>query len=189
LCIILTSTTACRPEACLSSKRMAVSGPSRANGTYHAAQAQKERQRRTRLLIWIGGLMAALGIVQVALIDADMTRIEQSGPERLALAGGGVAHFVPSILANLPRANAPPSTVSVILADDPRHSPPFVENKRALERWVAIAGLGLALLFMGLESTIPTSTAHQRSPTGTDLSRLLIILSLTYAGLSFFESG
>src|SRR5262245_52954199 len=113
--------------------RMAVSGPSRTNGTYHAAQAQRERHRRSRLLIWIGALVAAIAIVQVALIDADMTRIEQAGPERLALAGSGVAHFVPSILANLPRAQAPPSTVNVILADDPRHSLPFVEDKRALE--------------------------------------------------------
>src|SRR5262245_36354547 len=125
---------------------MAVSGPSRTNGTYHAAHVQRERHRRSRLLIWIGALVAALGIVQVALIDADMTRIEQAGPERLALAGSGVAHFVPSILANLPRAQAPPSTVTTILADDPRHSPAFIEDKRALERWVAVAGVGLAVL-------------------------------------------
>jgi hypothetical protein len=159
------------------------------NGTYHAAQAQKERTRRTRLLIVIGGLLAALGAINVVLVNADMTAMERQGPERLALAGGGIDHFVPSILLNLQRAQQPANTVSVILADDPRHSLPFVEYKRALERWLALTGLGLAALFVGLENTIPNSTAQVRAPTGTDLSRLLILLALAYGLLSIFESG
>ena len=157
------------------------------NGTYHAAAIRRERERRTRLLIGTGLLVGVLGIVQVALVNADMTRIEQSGPERLALAGGGVDHFVPSILLNLPRANQGPSVVSTVLEGDPRRSPQFIGDKRALERWLAVAGIGLAVLFIGLESTIPTSTAHVKSPTGTDLSRLLILLAVAYGSLSFFE--
>jgi hypothetical protein len=157
------------------------------NGTYHAAAIQRERQRRTRLLIGIGLLLGVVGMVQVARINADMTRIEQSGPERLALAGGGIDHFVPSILMNLPRANQPSSVVSVALEGDPRRTPEFVGDKRALERWLALAGVGLAVLFIGLESTIPSSTAQVKSPTGTDLSRLLILLAVAYGGLSFFE--
>ena len=98
-------------------------------------------------------------------------------------------HFVPSILSNFQRAQQPPNTVSVILADDPRHSLPFVEDKRALERWMAFTGLSLAALFIGLENRIPLSTAKVRSPTGTDLSRLIILLSLAYGSLSIFESG
>jgi hypothetical protein len=168
---------------------MTVPEAGRTNGTYHAAVVQKERSRRTRLLIGIGGVMAAVGIVNVALTNADMTRIEQSGPERLALAGGGLDHFVPSILANLPRANAPASTVSAVLAGDPRRSVQFIEDKRALERWMALTGISLAILFIGLETTIPNSTAHARSPTGTDLSRMLILLSLAYGSLSLFENG
>jgi hypothetical protein len=105
------------------------------------------------------------------------------------LAGGGVDHFVPSILMNLPRANAPASTVTAVLAGDPRRSPAFIEDKRALERWLALTGVSLAALFIGLEATIPASTAHPRSPTGTDISRLLILVSLAYGGLSLFESG
>jgi hypothetical protein len=137
-----------------------------------------ERQWRTRLLIAIGA---------IAVIHTEMTAIERSGPERLALAGGGVDHFVPSILLNLPRANQPPTVVSTILEGDPRRSPAFVNDKRALERWLVLAGLGMATLFIGLERTIPTSTAHPKSPTGTDVSRLLILLALAYGGLSFFE--
>jgi hypothetical protein len=49
--------------------------------------------------------------------------------------------------------------------------------------------VSLAVLFIGLESTMPSSTAHPRSPTGTDLSRLLLLLSLAYGALSIFESG
>ena len=91
--------------------------------------------------------------------------------------------------ANLQRAQQPPNTVTLILASDPRHSLPFIEDKRALERWVALTGFSLAALFIGLENRIPSSTARDRSPTGTDLSRLLILLSLSYAALSIFESG
>jgi hypothetical protein len=168
---------------------MKVAGPSSVNGTYHAEVVQKERSRRTRLLIVIGGLLALLGAINVALINGDMTRIESQGPARLALAGGGIDRFVPSILSNLQRAQQAPNTVSVVLADDPRHSLPFVEDKRALERWLAFTGFSLAALFIGMENTIPPSTARVRSPTGTDLSRLLILLSLAYGSLSIFESG
>src|SRR5207302_10182210 len=102
-------------------------------------------------------------------------------------AGGGIDHFVPSILANLPRANQPGNVVSAVLEGDPRRTPEFVNDKRALERWSSVAAIGLATLFIGLESRIPVSTAHVPSPTGTDLSRLLILLAVAYGGLSFFE--
>jgi hypothetical protein len=159
------------------------------NGTYHAPVAHKERARRIQLLIGIGGLLSLIGLVQVALINAEMTRIEQSGPRQFALAGDTLAHFVPSILQNFQRAQAPPNTVTVITADDPRHSVAFVNDKRALERWAAFTGLALAVLFIGLQERIPMSTAREPSPTGTDLSRLLILVSLAYGALSIFESG
>jgi hypothetical protein len=168
---------------------MVVPEASRVNGTYHATQTLKERVRRTRLLIGIGAAVAALAGLNVVLTNADMSRMEQAGPQRLALAGGGIDHFVPSILLNLQRAQQPANTVTLILADDPRHSPPFIEDKRALERWVALTGFSLAVLFIGLENRIPLSTAGPRPPTGTDLSRLLILLSLSYGALSIFESG
>ncbi|MBV9598683.1 MAG: hypothetical protein JOZ87_17695 [Chloroflexi bacterium] len=168
---------------------MAVEGPASTNGTYHAEVVQRDRSRRTRLLIGIGGLLSLIGIVQVVLVNADMTRIEQAGPQRLSLAGDTVAHFMPSLLENLQRAQAPPNTVTLITADDPRHSAPFINDKRALERWTAFSGLALAVLFIGLQERIPQSTAHEPSPTGTDLSRLLILIAVTYGALSLFESG
>lgn len=160
-----------------------------ANGTFHAAAAQRERLRRIRILVAIGGVLSLIGIIQVVLINADMTRIEQSGPQRFALAGDVVAHFMPSILENFQRAQAPPNTVTLITADDPRHSVAFVNDKRGLERWTAFTGIALAVLFVGLQERIPSSTAHERSPTGTDLSRMLILLSVAYGALSIFESG
>jgi hypothetical protein len=159
------------------------------NGTYHAPVIRRERTRRIRILIGIGAILSLLGIVQVLLINADMTRIEQAGPQRFALAGDTIAHFIPSILANFQRAQAPPNTVTLITADDPRHSPAFIDDKRALERWTAFTGVALAVLFVGLEERIPTSTARERSPTGTDLSRLLILIAVAYGALSIFENG
>jgi hypothetical protein len=168
---------------------MAVPGPTRANGTYHAAVAQEQRRQRARLLILVGAALGVLGLFNVVAIHNDMTRIEESGPQHLALAGGGITHFVPSILAEFRRAQLSPSTVNAVDPADPRHSIAFVEDKRALERWMALSGVSLAVLFVGLESRIPVSTAQARSPTGTDLSRLLILISISYGALSFFESG
>lgn len=163
--------------------------PRSTNGTYHAPVIQRERSRRVRLLIAVGGVLSLIGIVQVLLINADMTRLEQAGPPRFALAGDTLAHFMPSLLENFQRAQQPPNTVTAIAADDPRHSPAFVNDKRALERWAAFTGLALAALFIGLQERIPLSTARERSPTGTDLSRMLILLAITYGALSIFETG
>jgi hypothetical protein len=160
-----------------------------ANGTYDAEAALKEAARRTRLLIGIGGLVALLGLGGVLLTNADMTRIETAGPERLGIAGAGLERFIPSLLSNMARANQPLSAGAGFVAGDPRHSAPYVEDKRALERWLALTGFGLAALFIGLETRIPSSTSQPRSPTGSDLSRLLILVSLGYAALSLFESG
>jgi hypothetical protein len=168
---------------------MVVHGPVRANGTYDADIGQQKRVQRTRMIIGIGAVLTAIGLVQVVLINTDMSRIEQAGPLRLALAGDTVAHFVPSILSNFQRAQQAPNTVSAVTADDPRHSLAFVNDKRALERWAAFTGLALAVLFIGLQERIPNSTANPRSPTGTDLSRMLILVSITYGALSIFESG
>jgi hypothetical protein len=137
----------------------------------------------------VGAALALLGVLNVVAINNDMTRIEETGPRQLALAGGGIAHFVPSILAEFRRAQLSPTTVTAVDPADPRHSVRFVEDKRALERWTAFSGLSLAVLFVGLEGRIPVSTAQVRSPTGTDLSRLLILLSISYGALSLFESG
>jgi hypothetical protein len=142
-----------------------------------------------RWLIGVGAVLSAIGLVQVMLINADMSRIEQSGPPRLSLAGDTLAHFLPGILQNFQRAQQPPNTVTLITADDPRHSVPFVNDKRALERWTAFTGLSLAILFIGLQERIPHSASNPRSPTGTDMSRLMILLSLAYGALSIFESG
>ena len=65
---------------------MAVHGPVRTNGTYDAGVSQHKRVQRTRMLIAIGAVLGAIGLLQVGLINADMSRIEQAGPLRLALA-------------------------------------------------------------------------------------------------------
>jgi hypothetical protein len=161
----------------------------RTNGTYHGPTTLRERTRRTRWLIAVSAVLVAFAVTNLVLINADMTRLEQSGPERLGLAGDGISRFVPSILSNLQRAQQPANTVTAVLADDPRHSLAYVDDKRALERWMAFTGFCLAALFIGLEGTIPLSTANPRSPTGSDLSRMLILISLAYGTLSIFESG
>ncbi|HEY3064062.1 MAG TPA: hypothetical protein VGL99_34255 [Chloroflexota bacterium] len=162
----------------------------RVNGTYHAAGVGTARpSSQTRLLIGVGAFVALLGALNVVLTNADMTRIEQSGPPRLALAGGSIDRFVPSLLAQLPRANAPASTVNAPSSADPRRSAAYIADKRALERWMALAGFGLSALFIGLEQTVPESRQANRSPIGTDLARLLVLLATAYAALSFFENG
>jgi hypothetical protein len=162
----------------------------RVNGTYHASDAPRRYNLQTRVLIGIGAFLALLGALNVYLINNDMTRIEQSGPPQLALAGGGIDRFVPTLLSNFQRANAPPSTVNAPVPTDPRRSVAYILDKRALERWMALIGFGLSALFVGLEQTAPESRGGvTRSPIGADIARLLVLLSLTYGAVSFFENG
>ncbi len=161
----------------------------RANGTYHAVGAPRRSTNQTRLLIGIGGLVSLLAAVNIFLINAEMTDIEQRGPAQLALAGGGLGRFVPSLLMNLPRANAPAATVNAPSSSDPRRSPAYIGDKRALERWMALGSFGLAALFVGMEQTATETRTESRSPIGTDLARLLVLLALAYGALSFFENG
>src|SRR5262245_19744871 len=137
---------------------MTIQQTGRTNGTYHGPTMVRERKRRTHWLIAISAVLVVFAVVNVMLINADMSRLERAGPERLALAGDGLQRFVPSILSNLQRAQQPANAVNAVLADDPRHSPAYVEDKRALERWMAVTGLCLAALFIALEGTIPLST-------------------------------
>jgi hypothetical protein len=161
----------------------------RVNGSYHSLSRPRRARSQTRILIGVGAFVSILAALNIYLINADMSRIEQSGPPQLALAGGGLGRFVPSLLTNLQRANAPPTTVNAPSPSDPRRSPAYVGDKRALERWMAFALLGLSALFVGLEQTAPESRSLSRSPIGTDLARLLVLLALAYGSLSFFENG
>jgi hypothetical protein len=161
----------------------------RTNGTYHATSVPRRDRTQTRVLIGVGAFLALLSLIAVVLINRDMDRLEQSGPPRLALAGSGIERFVPSLLINLPRANAPPSTVNAPSTLDPRRSPAYINDKRDLERWMSVICFGLSSLFVGLEQTIPDRSSAARSPIGSDLARLLVLLALAYGALSFFESG
>ena len=161
----------------------------RVNGSYHTLGAPRRDNNRTRLLVSVGAVVALLSAVNIYLLNADMTGMEQSGPQQLALAGGGLGRFVPSLLTNLPRANAPPSTVNAPSPTDPRRSVAYISDKRQLERWMALGGFGLSALFVGLEQTASESRGLPRSPIGTDLARLVILLALAYGALSFFENG
>ena len=80
----------------------------RVNGTYHTPSAARRNTLQTRLLIGVGAFLTALGMLNVVLTNADMSRIEQSGPARLALAGGGIDRFVPSLLATSSAPTPPP---------------------------------------------------------------------------------
>ncbi len=160
----------------------------RVNGSYRALEGRR-LTRQTRWLIAAGAFLALLALVNIILINLDMNDVERAGPPQLALAGGGLGRFIPSLLTNLSRANAPATTVNAPSPSDPRRSPRYIGDKRALERWLTLAGFALSALFIGLEQTAPDSRANARSPIGTDLARLLVLLSLTWGALSFFENG
>jgi hypothetical protein len=162
----------------------------RVNGSYHAMVRPRGLRNQTRIVIGIGAFVSVLAALNIFLVNNDMTRIEQSGPPQLALAGGGLGRFLPSLLTNLSRANAPAATVNAPSPNDPRRSPGYIADKRALERWMALGFVGLSALFIGLQQTAPPDTrAVQRSPIGADLARLLVLLALAYGSLSFFENG
>jgi hypothetical protein len=155
----------------------------RTNGRYHVAGSTKGSGGQARLVVVIGALLTSLGLVGVYSTNVSMASIEAASPPRLAPAGGALERFLPSILIHLTRANAPFNTPTGSASTDPRSSPAYVAAKTGLERWLATAALGLATLLFGLEGNLARTSLR------TDVARILVFVSLAYAGLSIFETG
>ena len=66
---------------------------------------------------------------------------------------------------------------------------PKLFRESLMTTYATLGGFGLSALFVGMEQTAAETRTESRSPIGTDLARLLVLLALAYGALSFFENG
>jgi hypothetical protein len=169
------------------------------NGTYRSPLRGVTRpEYRGRTLALVGVALMVVGLFGMVRTNADMVAMEQAAGPRLAIVGSGLNRFLPSILTSLSRSNAAFNTPGRVTdPSDPRTSPAYVDAKRALERWVALAGVGLACLLFGLDElrgALPPAAAAEGTvpehvPISTDVARFVLLFALAWGAFSFFETG
>jgi hypothetical protein len=149
------------------------------------------------VLVWVGVALMLVGSIGAAKTNADMVAMEHAGGARLAEVGSGLNRVLPSIFTSLGRSNAGFNTPT--RTSDPsdlRTSLAYVDAKRALERWVAVAGVGFACLLFGLDEMRgvipppgPEGTVPQHVAISTDVARFVLLAALAWGAFSFFETG
>jgi hypothetical protein len=167
------------------------------NGTYHApATSVARREFRGRSLAVVGVVLMLIGTVGMARTNADMITMEASVSPQLAEVGSGLNRVLPSIFTTLGKANAAFNTPA--RAPDPfnpRTQPSYVDAKRALERWVAVAGVGFACLLFGLDDVreapppAPEGTVPEHVSITSDFARFVLLAAVAWGAFSFFETG
>jgi hypothetical protein len=163
----------------------------RANGRYRALETPRASvSRQTRLLIGVGLAVMLLAGINIVFVNAEMDRIEAGTTPRFAEVGNELGRVIPTIITYVVRGSVPIDPPTADGAVDPKRTRPYLDAKRGLERWIALFGLGLGALIVGVDqATSPPSPRREGPPSslGSDVSRVLVMLSLAYAGLSFFE--
>jgi hypothetical protein len=147
--------------------------------------------------VLVGVALMVLGSIATAKTNADMVAMEQAGGQRLAEVGSGLNRLLPSIFTSLGKSNAGFNTPTrTTNPNDPRTSSTYIDAKRALERWVAVAGVGFACLLFGLDEMRgvipppgPEATVPHHVAISTDVARFVLMAALAWGAFSFFETG
>ncbi len=166
------------------------------NGTYRPSTRRAAHpDNRGRVLAAVGTALLLLGVAGSYLTNAQMVAIEDSGGQRLSEVGSVLTRLLPSILTSLSKSNAAFNSPGRASGGSLRGSVTYVDAKRALERWVATAGLGLALLLFGLEDlngpapASATDGGPARASIGADMARLVLMAAIVWGAFSIFETG
>jgi hypothetical protein len=168
------------------------------NGTYRSSLRNVTRpEHRGRTLALVGLVLMLVGSIGATKTNADMVALERAGGERLAEVGSGLNRLLPSIFTSLSKANAAfNSPTRTSNPNDPRTAPAYVDLKRWLERWVAVAGVGFACLLFGLDEMRgvipppgPEGSVPRHVPITTDVARFVLMAAAAWGALSFFETG
>jgi hypothetical protein len=167
------------------------------NGTYHSRTTSVTRREfRGRSLAVVGLVLIVVGGIGGVRTNADMVAIEEASSPQNSQVGTGLTRLLPSIFTTLgnPYANFNTPT----RAPDPynpRTQPGYVEEKRALERWIALAGVGFACLLFGVDDVreapppAPEGTIPEHVSVTSDVARFVLLAAIAWGAFSFFETG
>jgi hypothetical protein len=158
-----------------------------------ARKAQRSGARwRPRLgnqqLMLIGGVvLIGVGLVGVARTSMAMDGLQRTsvlGQEPLTLA----ERLLPGVILNparyLSAVNASSSAGGARV--DQLYAVSQMQEKQAMDRWEALAGIGLSLLLF-VNAMPAAANEDEETSVAFDFAPFLLVAALLFAGLSFFE--
>ena len=167
------------------------------NGTYHSpVTSVTRREIRGRGVAVLGLVLMLVGTIGMSKTNADMVAMEAAAGPQMSVVGTGLTRLLPSIFTTIGKANAFFNTPTRAPdPNNPRTQPTYVEAKRALERWVAVAGVGFSCLMFGLDDVreapppAPEGTVPEHVSVASDFARFVLLAALAWGAFSFFETG
>jgi hypothetical protein len=145
----------------------------------------RRRRRPTgRHLVLAGAALAILvGLAGVVRTNMQMTGLQKNGYSQAAPLSVG-QRFLPGVIVSpgkyLSAVNGSSAGAS---ASDPLYDLSVMELKQAMDRWEALAGIGLAvLLFLNA-----TRATNEETSVGTDVAPFVLVAAFLFAALSLFE--
>lgn len=159
------------------------------NGT--GAPTSQQTSVTRRLVAVAGALLIVIGLLFVARDFATLTDIEhRDGEQNPGIAQNVIPGIFLHTAAYLGAVNgsgpAPPIR-------DPFLAPRWLETKRDLERWLALAFVGLAMVLFALARPSTFRPGHEgasaASSIGADLGPVTALVAFAYFAFSFFDAG
>jgi hypothetical protein len=132
-------------------------------------------------------VVALAGVFNAVLTNNSMARIENEGSPQYANPGAALNRALPGIFSGAIRD---PGQRSQAAQFDPRQRPEYGAEKRALERWLAVAMIGFAGALFCWRAYQQYTAPHMRPRKPSvleDMASLLLLLGVSYAVLSLFE--
>ena len=147
---------------------------------------ERWRQRLPQLLVACFAV-AVVGVFNALLTNNAMARLENEGSPQYANPGAALNRALPGIFSGTIRD---PVQRSQAAQFDPRQRPAYGAEKRALERWLAVALVGISgMLFCwkAYQQYAATRLVPRRPSVMEDMAALFLLLGASYAVLSLFE--
>jgi hypothetical protein len=150
----------------------------------------RQRRRRARVslssqqVMLVGGILLVgvglVGIVRTSMAMDDLQRNSVSQAEPLTPA----ARLLPGVIVNPAKYLSAVNASASAIRGDPLYAVGQMELKQAMDRWEALAGVGLSLI---LFFNAMRASEDEESSVAFDLAPFILVAAALFAGLSFFE--
>jgi hypothetical protein len=145
------------------------------------------RRLDSRQLLVAGGLLlVVLGVIGIVRTNVAIDDLARSFPANASSPLSGTARFLPGVIVNPSRyLSAVNGGSSVRSGVDPLFAVEQLDQKQAMDRWEALALVGLSLLLFAQAMRVQAD--DDDSMVGFDVAPFILVAAALFAGLSFFE--
>lgn len=162
------------------------------SGVGHSRPRRSARWSPRSVLLGLGVLLLSVGCVGIWRTNDQMNALEQAPRTTLApVRSSFLSHLVPGVISNpakyLSAVNS--SSGGSAGGQDPLEAMAMLALKQAMDRYLGIVGIGLALVMGSEAGWAARSPRAEASPSsiGSDLVPFIALAALFCVALSFFE--